>query len=178
VIVEAIEARSRANPAMPNSPARVTFPEVVTVWDATVAPDVFAVPDLSTMLNWVAPASSYRVMEPRADALAATFEVNDGAASLPAAVFVQIATRDRAVAAEPISSWFVHPVVPPAWAVAAALVVALNVMTATSRFPAARFCPVPKVPATVTTWLVMVVLVAAVGVPTLVTAMGRCSPPG
>ena len=169
VIVDATVARSRANPAIPNSPARATFPLVVAVCVVIVTPFSALVPLVST--SWFAPLSSYRVTEPRALALAATLEVNAGAASLPAAVFVQIATRASAVPAEPISTWFVHPLVPAACAVAAALVVALNVTTAARRCPAAGVCPVPQVPVTVTTWLVMVVLVAAVGVPTEATAV-------
>jgi len=148
VTVLRTEARSRANPAIAKSPGLATLPEEVTVWEAIVAAVAATVPVASVNVMLVlTPDSSYKVIEASADALAATLESNVGAASPPVATFVQMETRASAVAALPISIWFVHPEVPLCCATAAAEVVASTVTTATSRFPATRFCPVPKEPA-------------------------------
>ncbi len=182
VTVVVPEARSRVAPIIANSPAVNTFPLVVTAVEVTVAvpvpdPELDSVPLVSTILSDVTPDSSYSTHA--IAAVPVSVEVNAGAASEPAATFVQIATRQcpALVVLFQTSDCLVHPVVPVFWAVAVTLVEAVAVTTATSRCPAVRVWVPFQIPVT---GLEVVRLVpdSAAGVPTWVTAMARCSPPG
>ena len=137
VTTEAVDARSRANPAMPNSAVVVTFPDVVAVC-AVIVVEATTVPEVSVTYP-LAPDNSKIVQEEVA--VPVRVEENCGAVSPPAAGFHQIDVRAR-VPAEAISMRFTQPE-PPVRVVAVVDVVAVQVTTATRTFPADAFCPVP-----------------------------------
>ena len=135
-------------------------------------------PDVSTIDDRFAPArlNSTESMPVVPDVT----PVKLGAVSDPAEVFVHTVTIVCVdVAPVPLTTEIccVHPVVPDVWVTVSVLVrpveIAL-VTTATIRFPAtAGCCPVPHA-----VWLTLLAVWTWDGVPTLVTAMTRRSPPG